>query len=154
MLEGGGIYIADKFLSYIHKQVVEARQNVEDVQQAQKEEQETKEALQEYQDKYLKHHGHVKVLQERMKKPRLLDSIYTSVEILDDDSVRDFLNPDNLEQLFRKKGRPSFLSEAERHDGLSVAKDEQYLMVLGGPGIGKSTFLRKLGLEALKGQHG
>ncbi|MEM6521501.1 MAG: NACHT domain-containing protein [Cyanobacteria bacterium P01_C01_bin.70] len=33
-----------------------------------------------------------------------------------------------------------------------VANAEQYLMVLGGPGIGKSTFLRKIGLEALKPQ--
>ena len=30
---------------------------------------------------------------------------------------------------------------------------EQYLMLLGGPGVGKSTFLRKVGLEALKGEN-
>jgi hypothetical protein len=35
-----------------------------------------------------------------------------------------------------------------------LANQEQYLMVLGDPGIGKSTFLRKVGLEALKGKQG
>ena len=35
-----------------------------------------------------------------------------------------------------------------------VANDEQYLMLLGVPGVGKSTFLRKVGLEALKGKDG
>ncbi|MYG08789.1 NACHT domain-containing protein, partial [Candidatus Poribacteria bacterium] len=39
-------------------------------------------------------------------------------------------------------------------DGTQVANDKQYLMLLGGPGIGKSTFLRKVGLEALKGKDG
>ena len=154
MLEGGAVYLIDKFGGYIFRQYRAALQQVEDVEQSKQEKQQIEEALREYQNRYLQDQDYVKVLQERMKKPRLLDSIYTSVEILDDVSVRDFANPDNLEQLFRQKGRPSFLSEAKRHDGLSVAKDEQYLMVLGGPGIGKSTFLRKLGLEAFKGQSG
>lgn len=40
--------------------------------------------------------------------------------------------------------------------GLAFAllDDEQYLMLLGGPGVGKSTFLRKVGLEALKEEDG
>ena len=33
---------------------------------------------------------------------------------------------------------------------MTVANAERFLMVLGGPGIGKSTFLRKIGLETLK----
>ena len=35
-----------------------------------------------------------------------------------------------------------------------LANNKQYLMVLGGPGVGKSTFLRKVGLEALKKKEG
>ncbi len=37
-----------------------------------------------------------------------------------------------------------------KYSGLSIANQKQYLMVLGGPGAGKSTFLRKVGLEALR----
>lgn len=37
---------------------------------------------------------------------------------------------------------------------MRVANNEQYLMVLGGPGVGKSTFLRKVGLETLNGEEG
>ena len=37
---------------------------------------------------------------------------------------------------------------------MRTANDKQYLMVLGGPGVGKSTFLRKIGLEALKEEEG
>ena len=39
-------------------------------------------------------------------------------------------------------------------DGTQVANNKQYLVLLGGPGVGKSTFLRKVGLEALKGKNG
>ena len=41
-----------------------------------------------------------------------------------------------------------------RQLGLDVANRERYLTVLGGSGMGKSTFLRKIGLEALKGNKG
>jgi len=37
---------------------------------------------------------------------------------------------------------------------MTFANREQYLMVFGEPGIGKSTFLRKIGLEAMKGNAG
>lgn len=58
---------------------------------------------------------------------------------------------DALEELYRKTGKRNFrISQNEPQDGLTVANNEQYLMLLGGPGIGKSTFLRKLGLESLE----
>ncbi|MEM1310453.1 MAG: NACHT domain-containing protein, partial [Cyanobacteria bacterium P01_H01_bin.153] len=77
----------------------------------------------------------------------------TAVKLLDDQSIRYFVGLDDLEETYRAKGRRSFgRGEGERQDGMVVANAEQYLMVLGGPGIGKSTFLRKIGLEALKPQ--
>ena len=42
----------------------------------------------------------------------------------------------------------------ERQDGITVASQKQFLMVLGAPGAGKSTFLRKIGLESFKGKKG
>ena len=35
-------------------------------------------------------------------------------------------------------------------DGMTVANSHALLMVLGGPGAGKSTYLRRVGLEALR----
>jgi len=37
-------------------------------------------------------------------------------------------------------------------DGVAIAATHQYLTVRGGPGAGKSTFLQRVGLEALKGE--
>lgn len=111
-------------------------------------------ASQNYHAKYLSRHGQMKVMPGLMKEPVPLDSIYTAVKFLDDRSRSYFASAEDLEQLYRDQGRRRFQAGDERHDGMSIAKDKQYLMVLGGPGIGKSTFLRKLGLEALKGQKG
>ena len=108
-------------------------------------------ASQSYRNKYEARHGQIKVMPGLMKEPMLLDSIYTAVKFLDERSRRYFATPDDLEQLYREQGERGFQAASERHDGMNVAKEKQYLMVLGGPGIGKSTFLKKLGLEALKG---
>ncbi|MBD1870054.1 NACHT domain-containing protein [Cyanobacteria bacterium FACHB-471] len=54
---------------------------------------------------------------------------------------------------YRESKRRQFgFREPSKQPGLTIANQKQYLMVLGGPGMGKSTFLRKMGLEALKGR--
>ncbi|EKU97607.1 putative NTPase (NACHT family) [Leptolyngbya sp. PCC 7375] len=132
---------------YVAKQVGQARQDVRDVEAILT-------ASQNYHQKYENNHGQVKVMPGLMKEPVSLASIYTAVEFLDERSIRQFDGPDELEQLYRDQGRRNFQTAKQRHDGITIAKEKQYLMVLGGPGVGKSTFLRKLGLEALKGQQG
>jgi hypothetical protein len=108
-------------------------------------------AAQNYVDRYEKRHCQVKVMPGLMKEPLPLEDIYTAVKLLDDESIRYFAAIDDLERIYREKGRRSFSArEAERLDGLEVANREPLMMVLGGPGIGKSTFLRKIGLETLK----
>ncbi|MBW4485853.1 MAG: NACHT domain-containing protein [Tildeniella torsiva UHER 1998/13D] len=109
------------------------------------------EAAQNYVQRYDERHCQVKVMPGLMKEPMPLDDIYTAVKLLDDKSIQYFAAVDDLETTYRTKGRRSFWSSASpRQDGIQVANAEQYLMVLGGPGIGKSTFLRKIGLEALR----
>ena len=104
-------------------------------------------AAQKYVERYEKHHCQVKVMPGLMKEPLSLEDIYTAVKMLDDKSIRYFTGLDDLEETYRAKGKRSFGSnEGERYDGIKVANAEQFLMVLGGPGIGKSTFLRKIGL--------
>ena len=108
-------------------------------------------AVHNYVQRYEKRHCQVKVMPGLMKEPLPLEDIYTAVKLLDDDGIGAFLGVDALEDTYRAKGRRSFgRNNGKRQDGISVANAESYLMVLGGPGIGKSTFLRKIGLEALK----
>jgi hypothetical protein len=103
----------------------------------------------QYSKNYRERHGTLKVL--GMREPVELDSVYVAVQFLDDAAIHDFASIEALEQTYRKKQRRSFQLR-ERHDqsGIEVANQTPYLMVLGGPGVGKSTFLRKIGLEALK----
>ena len=105
----------------------------------------------EYERHFGDRHGQIKVMPGLMKDPVSLDSIYTTVKLLDHGDIRYFRTEQDLEEAYRRSVRRSFqLGGDKRIDGMAIANEKQYLMVLGGPGIGKSTFLRKLGIEALK----
>jgi hypothetical protein len=107
--------------------------------------------LREYTQRYWDRHGMIKVL--KMSKPMDLESIYINVKCLGN-LVRDYYD-ENLENKYRESKQRRFnFRDDGKEDGLLLANQEQYLMVLGDPGIGKSTFLRKVGLEALKGKQG
>jgi hypothetical protein len=107
--------------------------------------------LKEYAERYWNRHGMIKVL--KMSKPMDLESIYINVKCLGH-LVRDYYD-ENLENKYRESNQRRFsFRDNEKQDGLLFANQEQYLMVFGDPGIGKSTFLRKIGLEALKGNQG
>ena len=102
---------------------------------------------------YEKRYGILKVL--GMREPVKLESVYTAVQFLDNDDIRSFESIENLEQFYRQASSRRFQSQDKgKQQGILVANEKQYLMVLGGPGAGKSTFLRKMGLEALKVQEG
>ncbi|WP_375467775.1 NACHT domain-containing protein [uncultured Nostoc sp.] len=110
-------------------------------------------ASNQYQKNYEERHGILKVL--GMREPVKLESLYTSVQFLDDDTIQSFESIENLENFYRKAKSRSFQSHnGKKQEGIKVANNKQYLMVLGGPGAGKSTFVRKMGLEALKGKKG
>jgi len=108
-------------------------------------------ACKQYEKRYHQRHGLMKMMPALMKESILLESVYTAVKLLDEISVNYFRTEQDLEAAFRQSGRRSFqLGTDKRLDGMEIANQKQYLMVLGGPGIGKSTFLKKLGLESLK----
>ncbi len=94
---------------------------------------------------YTERHGTLKVL--GMGAPVSLDSVYTKVNF-QADTIRGYQSLEDLEKVFREREK----KEQEKQPGLEVANQKQYLMVLGNPGSGKTTFLRKVGLEALKGR--
>ncbi|MGQ9872633.1 MAG: hypothetical protein ACUVQO_17870 [Leptodesmis sp.] len=121
-----------KFASWIQEQSEDPQQIIE-------------KASEQYAWNYAKRHGVLKVL--GMREPVSLESVYTPVQFLDRDSLSRFDSIEELEKAFRVQGERSFQRKQSRQqDGLKVANEKQYLMVLGGPGAGKSTFLRKMGL--------
>lgn len=104
---------------------------------------------------YTKRHGILKVL--GMDKPVSIESVYTGVKLLNPSELKNFASVEALELAFRKvsnRGRGFQSQKYEKESGIVVANREQYLMVLGAPGMGKTTFLRKVGLEALKRKRG
>ena len=108
------------------------------------------EAMQEYVATYEKRHCSLKYDCLRMDNSLKLEDIYTDVQVLDDRESRRFESPEALRELFLETGRGFTFEKTTRKEGIAVANLEPRLMVLGSPGIGKSTFLRKVGLEALK----
>ncbi len=80
-----------------------------------------------------------------MGRPVSIESVYTQVNF-HPEIIKTYDSVDALEIAFRKRASRNY----DLLSGLEVANTEPYLMVLGGPGIGKTTFLRKIGLEALK----
>jgi len=107
----------------------------------------------EYDKRYFKRHGLLKAL--GMREPVPLESVYTAVQFLDEQAIRSFESIQNLEAAYRQAKKRNFQQQdCQKQEGLKIANDKQYLMVLGQPGAGKSTFLRKIGLEALKDKGG
>jgi predicted NACHT family NTPase len=110
-------------------------------------------ALKQYADKYATRYGTIRIL--GMRQDADLESVYTRVRFLDDLGIRRFASLKDLEKNYRNsQNRYLQTGEASKLDGFTVVNEHQYLMVLGGPGAGKSTFLRRIGLEALKGTKG
>jgi predicted NACHT family NTPase len=108
-------------------------------------------ASQQYVRSYTERHGILKVL--GMREPIPLESVYVAVQCLDNATLRGYESIEGLEQAYRESKQRQFgFREPSKQPGLTIANQKQYLMVLGGPGMGKSTFLRKMGLEALKGR--
>ena len=109
-------------------------------------------ASRRYIDTYRKRHCQLKVL--GMREPIDLARIYTGIKFLDESEILGFESTQALEKRYRQTRFRSYVGRrGEKCSGIDVANTKQYLMVLGGPGVGKSTFLRKLGLEALRTFH-
>lgn len=108
-------------------------------------------ASQQYIKNYHDRHCLLKVL--GMREPVSLESVYTAVRLLDGGDIAQFGSIAALEETYRQRGNRRFQQKADtKQKGVTVANAEPFLMVLGQPGAGKSTFLRKMGLEALKGK--
>lgn len=103
-------------------------------------------ATEQYAESYVRRYGNVKVL--GMSKPVSLNDLYTEVYITNPQYRTKEAVIDDLESNFRKS-KGDFFSQQNRLSGLALANKEAKLNVLGSPGSGKTTFLRKIGLESL-----
>lgn len=109
----------------------------------------TKKYFQTYNDR----HGQVQVL--GMSRPVPLDAIYFDARMLDSHAMKSYDSGDPLEKTYLKRGIRRFRHQYyPKRNGIDIANKYKRLIVLGEPGIGMSTFLRKVGLEALKGAQG
>ena len=146
MLEKIGIAILTKVVSVFSKEASERVKNKR---------QNSKNASHDYNSSYKKRHGQLQAPCVGIEPSRLLDDLYVTVQFLSKRSATKHTSLEEVEKTFRESDRTDFTSTSdERQDGMRVANNKQYLIVLGGPGAGKSTFLRKVGLEALKGEDG
>jgi len=110
-------------------------------------------ACKKYEKNYIDQHGILKVL--GIREPVKLESVYTEVLFSSDDAIRSFTAIKNLDKPYRQgKSQKSKFQYSQQKSGIKLAHKKQYLMVLGEAGAGKSTFLRKVGIEALKGRKG
>jgi hypothetical protein len=106
-------------------------------------------AMSRYAKTYAERYGDVKVL--GMSQPVPLYKVYTAVRVIPPDYLSAFTRLDEMEQHFRSGGRnePLHHKAAIVSDGIQTANEVRFLSVLGAPGSGKSTFLRRLGQESL-----
>ena len=84
----------------------------------------------QYITSYADRHGVLKVL--GMTEPVWIEEIYTRVQFLGDDGIRQYESLENLEQAYREAQKRRFQSErCEKRDGVAVANQQQYLMCWG-----------------------
>ena len=107
-------------------------------------------AAEQYILNYDKQYNKLRIL--GMQEPVDLESIYMTVQLINSHNVRSFGDYNHsLKEVYGQVERFGFEYEkSSKEAGIDVANKTQYLMVLGQPGSGKSTFLRKIGLEAIK----
>jgi predicted NACHT family NTPase len=100
----------------------------------------------------MKRCGTMRVLD--MEQPITLNSIYTTVNILDRMSRNRRLSVDELSEACGGEDFDRLLlgsAKAERVPGLEAVQRHRQLMILGKPGAGKTTFLKWLTLQCLAG---
>ncbi|WP_242058048.1 MULTISPECIES: hypothetical protein [Nostoc] len=85
-------------------------------------------ASNQYEKNYEERHGILKVL--GMREPVKLESLYTAVQFLDNDTIESFESIENLENFYRQAKVRRFQCQNEcKQEGIKVTNDKQYLMV-------------------------
>ncbi len=136
----------DKFVGWLENKAKE--KGSEFVQESWKKFQ-WQQAERRYKEKSLKLYGTTRVLGN--PEPTELEGIFTDLYILDKPlAARRY----SIDQLHEADNHKLHGEELERHNGVALVKEEKShrLFILGKPGAGKTTFLRYINLQAVKGQ--
>jgi GTPase SAR1 family protein len=105
-------------------------------------------AANKYANQYLHNHGKICVL--GMSHPAELEKIYTKVQLIEGRNSWTYSPPLSHQKKRLDKNQRGLFDRDITQEGIKVANQHQYLMVLGQPGAGKSTFLKRIGLAALQ----
>lgn len=106
-------------------------------------------ASQTYVQRFRERHGTLKVL--GMNKSVNLDSVYVPVRFLEESEINRLMSIDDMEKACRTRNERRLQSSTSRQrTAINIANEQQYLSIIGAPGVGKTTLLRKIGLEAIK----
>lgn len=102
----------------------------------------------DYINHYIQRHCQIQVL--GMSIPFQLNDIYIKVLLLEPEFLKSLDSIQNLEFRYKTSKKRNFLNnDLPKLDGLDIANCEQFICVLGNPGVGKTTYLKKIGLESL-----
>ncbi|MBT9316439.1 NACHT domain-containing protein [Leptothoe spongobia TAU-MAC 1115] len=135
-------YISDIFIEFGLTNTVTAVEGLRD---------QVYQASQKFIGIYIRRHGFVKILS--METPVSIHNIYTTVNILDDSNLS-FSSVSELERAYRQSQSRRFSTRIDaRKSGFEIANEFQFLTILGGPGTGKSTLLRQIGIKAIQGDN-
>lgn len=109
-------------------------------------------AAEEYAHKYFQRYGRSRFLGKPQSIP--LKSVYIPIQVWRESDIHQCDSLEKLTNIFSQSDvrRWQFIY-SDRLPGIQAANQHQYLMVLGEPGTGKSTFLRHIALEVLQGEN-
>lgn len=105
-------------------------------------------AASNYAKNYARMHGFISIFGER--KLSTIASIYIPQRFQAHTAIRNFESVDELEEAFSQDLQRSNHSKGNNLLGINIANEESYLMVLGHPANGKTTFLKYIACEALR----
>ncbi len=107
-----------------------------------------KTAAEDYAQKMKKRYGIMQLW--KMSAPTSVEQIYTEVNILEKQSAFRHLPKAQLEKMILDEA--SFGESVEKaKDGMAVVREHNRLFVLGKPGAGKTTFLKHITFQGIKG---
>jgi hypothetical protein len=105
-------------------------------------------AARTYAKSYLESHAFSQLL--GMQKSVALSFIYILQRFQNHTSIRNFDSVSELEEAFTRDLQRNNQNKGSNLLGLNIANEEEYLTILGDAATGKTTFLKYIGLEALR----